>query len=294
MGLFSFLHGRTGKLFIHRLYGWGAALVILGALFKLMHWEGAGLMLTIGMTTECIIFFFSAFEPMAKEYDWSLVYPELAEGGEIRDIPKRSARQVATTNEQVGTTGVVGGIYGANLDLGVTPESATDLKTGIQKLTSSLNQMTNLAGVVDVTNDLTNNMRKAATSMASFADSTNMLTDNYQRTAQTIGNLNEQSKSGLEQIRLGYDAYRGQLDSLGNTLGAVNSSFELYLEEAKRVQVDYGQLHVQMSNMVENLQVSAEQTQRFGNQITGLNNNIEQLNSVYGSMLTTVNTVLNK
>lgn len=60
------------------LYGWGASIVLLGALFKLMHWPGAGIMLTIGMSTEAVIFFFSAFEPLADEVDWTIVYPELA------------------------------------------------------------------------------------------------------------------------------------------------------------------------------------------------------------------------
>lgn len=63
------------------LYGMGAAVVIVGALFKLMHWPGAGPMLVIGLLTEALIFALSAFEPVEKDLDWSLVYPELA-GGE--------------------------------------------------------------------------------------------------------------------------------------------------------------------------------------------------------------------
>ena len=60
------------------LYGWGASIVILGALFKIQHYPGAGLMLIIGLGTEAVIFFFSAFEPLHEELDWGLVYPELA------------------------------------------------------------------------------------------------------------------------------------------------------------------------------------------------------------------------
>ncbi|MCW4469496.1 gliding motility protein GldL [Flavobacterium sp. MFBS3-15] len=64
-------------------YGMGAAVVIIGALFKLMHWPGASLMLIVGLTTEALIFGLSAFDPVEKELDWSLVYPELA-GGEAK------------------------------------------------------------------------------------------------------------------------------------------------------------------------------------------------------------------
>jgi gliding motility-associated protein GldL len=64
-------------------YGLGAAVVIIGALFKLMHWPGASGMLIIGLGVEALIFALSAFEPIHKELDWSLVYPELA-GGEAK------------------------------------------------------------------------------------------------------------------------------------------------------------------------------------------------------------------
>lgn len=72
-------------------YGMGAAVVIVGALFKLMHWPFASAMLIIGLGTEAIIFGLSAFDPVDKELDWSLVYPELA-GGEAKrkDVKKEN------------------------------------------------------------------------------------------------------------------------------------------------------------------------------------------------------------
>ena len=66
------------KVMMPKLYGWGASLVIIGALFKIENWPGASIFLAIGLTTEAVIFFFSAFEKQSEEYDWSLVYPELA------------------------------------------------------------------------------------------------------------------------------------------------------------------------------------------------------------------------
>ena len=66
------------KNFMAKLYGLGAAVVIVGALFKIMHWPGAGPMLVVGLTTEAIIFIFSAFEPLHEDPNWELVYPELA------------------------------------------------------------------------------------------------------------------------------------------------------------------------------------------------------------------------
>ncbi len=70
----------TKKLF-NMAYGLGASVVIIGALFKILHWEfgplTGGLLLAVGLITEALIFAISAFEPVDDEYDWSLVYPEL-------------------------------------------------------------------------------------------------------------------------------------------------------------------------------------------------------------------------
>ena len=64
-------------------YGMGAAVVIIGALFKLMHWPGAGIMLIVGLGTEALIFGLSAFDPVDKDIDWSIVFPELAGGAAV-------------------------------------------------------------------------------------------------------------------------------------------------------------------------------------------------------------------
>src|SRR3569832_2179440 len=78
MGLQEITQGKKFKVLMARLYGWGASIVIVGALFKIQHYPGAGFALVLGLSTEAVIFFFSAFEPPHEEVDWSLVYPELA------------------------------------------------------------------------------------------------------------------------------------------------------------------------------------------------------------------------
>jgi gliding motility-associated protein GldL len=88
------------KNFMSKLYGWGASVVILGAMFKILHLPGADPMLVIGLTTEAVIFFFSAFEKPHEEYDWTLVYPELA-GMEDPDgeLEGRAQKGLTTTQE---------------------------------------------------------------------------------------------------------------------------------------------------------------------------------------------------
>ena len=87
------------KTMMPKLYGWGAAVVILGALFKIEHLPGASYMLMAGLGMEAIIFFFSAFEKVPEETDWSLVYPELAYM-EDPDSVKRPAQQLDAALER--------------------------------------------------------------------------------------------------------------------------------------------------------------------------------------------------
>ncbi len=69
---------KTRKKVMNAVYGIGASIVIIGALFKILHWGGGNAMLMIGLITEALVFFVSAFEPVDSELDWSKVYPELA------------------------------------------------------------------------------------------------------------------------------------------------------------------------------------------------------------------------
>lgn len=77
-------NSRATKKVTNMVYGLGASVVILGALFKIMHWPGGNAMLILGLIVEALVFAYSAFEPVDDELDWSLVYPELA-GGEGRN-----------------------------------------------------------------------------------------------------------------------------------------------------------------------------------------------------------------
>lgn len=83
---------RVRKRIMVMTYGLGAAVVILGALFKLMHWPYGNQMLIIGLVVESIVFAVSAFEPIDEDLDWSLVYPELA-GGPANTNKKEAALQ---------------------------------------------------------------------------------------------------------------------------------------------------------------------------------------------------------
>ena len=84
---------KNSKKIMNMVYGLGAAIVILGALFKIMHWPFGNAMLIAGLITEALVFTVSAFEPVDDELDWSLVYPELAGGASTTKVKKESPQE---------------------------------------------------------------------------------------------------------------------------------------------------------------------------------------------------------
>jgi gliding motility-associated protein GldL len=200
------------KTMMPKLYGWGAALVIIGALFKIEHLPGASIMLILGLGTEAIIFFFSAFEKQPEETDWSLVYPELA-GMNDPNAAKRPAQQLDDA------------LAKAKID---------------NELIESLNE-----------------------GLRSFGESAKQLNETVSA-ASGISEYNAQIQEGIKNMN------------------AMNSLYELQLQTSNQ-QMEATALFLQ------NLQSSVEDSKKFQEQVSSLAENLEQLNKVYGNMLTAMN-----
>jgi len=153
------------KKFMAKLYGWGASLVILGALFKLMHWPMASTMLIIGMSTETIIFFFSAFEPMHEEVDWTLVYPELAGISEDEEFTPESR---AERERGGGGYGILEEML-ANAD--IKPELFDGLSKGLKNLNQTTQNLIQASDAGKATNQFVDNIQAASESVSSMAES---------------------------------------------------------------------------------------------------------------------------
>jgi len=93
---------KTRAKVMNMVYGLGAAVVILGALFKIMHWPFGNEMLIAGLITEALVFTVSAFEPVDEGYDWSLVYPELAQGSAAITSPRKKEVVIEETKDAQG------------------------------------------------------------------------------------------------------------------------------------------------------------------------------------------------
>jgi gliding motility-associated protein GldL len=200
------------KNFMAKLYGFGAAIVIVGALFKLQHWTGAGLMLTIGLSVEAIIFFFSAFEKPHEEPDWSLVYPELAYMKDPEEGLEASGRQQADTPVKE----LDNMLSNANVDQALI----TRLGDNLRSFNQTVEGVNKSMDAVAATGDYGDQMREAARKMAEM----NTYYDLQLKTMQNMGDsVGDTQKFQQEISRLG-DNLAALNKVYGNMLTAMNKS----------------------------------------------------------------------
>ncbi len=283
MGLNNLVRGRGFKNFMSKLYGWGAAVVILGALFKINHYPGANEMLIVGLGTEAIIFFFSAFEPPHVEPDWSLVYPELAGmyhgGGESAKAKAASKSPVQELDNMLEKAKI-------------GPELIQSLGNGLRSLSDNASKMSDLTTAAVATNDYTRNLSNASKSVndlssniAKAAESTNQFAGTYQQGAQTLARTIEKMDfSGIDNR-----AYADQLQKLANNLSALNATYELQLKNSNTHVEDTAKLHTTLNQYLTNISESAQDMNRYRQEMDNLTKKVTALNQVYGNMLAAMN-----
>ncbi len=250
------------KTIMPKVYGIGAAIVIIGAMFKILHWEGASFMLGVGLTTEAIIFLLSAFEPTHDEVDWSKVYPELSE--DFDGAPKRkqlSNNNGASTSQQLDKV----------LEEGkVGPELVKSLGEGMKSMAESAKQMSNLSSAAVATNDYATNVKQASKSLLEMNKS-------YDSTVKAMADMSNASVDAKQ--------YHSQVQAVTKNLSALNQVYEMELQDSqnhvKAMNKFYSNLSVAMENMTE----ASKDTAQFKTEVKNLTTNLSQLNKVYGNML---------
>jgi len=212
MGLAQMTQGKGFKQFMAKLYGFGAAIVIVGALFKIQHWPFSGVLLTVGLLTEAIIFFFSAFEPPHEEVDWSLVYPELAgmhEPGSDRKKPKTSGDPVAQYLDKLMADAKVG------------PELIQSLGTGLKSLGENTAKMASLSNAAVATEEYSKNVSAASKTVSN-------LTASYEKVAQTMNGMSTAHQELLNNLNNTVEdtkKYKDEVSKLAKNLGQLNTIY---------------------------------------------------------------------
>ena len=211
MGLSEFVQSPAYKKFMGYVYGWGAALVLLGALFKIQHYPGAGLMLMIGMGTEVIIFFLSAFEPPHEMPDWSIVYPELV------GLESHEDRGVGGNSGGGNAGGGGGSDLAALIESGtLEPEVVEKLSEGIRKLTATTGQLSDLSDASLATESYLQSMKNAS-------ESVNKLANSQAQSADEVESLRKSYSEAAQNVSDSGKKFAENMDAAGNNI-AKNSS----------------------------------------------------------------------
>ena len=301
MSLAEIVQSSGWKNFIAKLYGLGASVVIIGALFKIQHWPLAGAMLTIGLATEALIFFFSAFEPLHEEVDWSIVYPELA-GISDEDLDSSHSHSHSRGRDRGGSGG--GGNYGGGGGYGggagavalakfdemlenaeISPDLFQKLGVGMKKLSETT---ANINAIDDVSTATT----KYASSINSANDSLSKLNESYQTSTKAINETGLKYNNiadSLSVIEVGGKSYQNQLAEVNKNLSALNAVYELQKQNADEHIRQSDSLFRGIQTLVKDLTDSAGDTRQYREQISKLNDNLSALNNVYGNMLAAMN-----
>lgn len=254
---------KSGRVYLNYAYSFGAAVVIAGALFKIMHWPGANIMLIAGMGTEVLIFIISGFEPQAAvhaEYEWERVYPQLAEEGPIEKNSKPLTQQLDKMLS----------------DAKVGPDLINSLGKGFTTLGESVNKLSDLTDASVAANDFSKNAKNAAGQINSFAQA-----------AATATTAVTQIGAGAEHTKV----YHEQVQSMVKNLSALNSIYELELQDSnnhlKAMNKFFGNLNAAASALSD----TATDAVKYKDNLAQLNKNLTSLNAVYGNMLSAMKAV---
>jgi gliding motility-associated protein GldL len=312
MGITEIVQSSGWKSFTAKLYGFGASIVIIGALFKIQHWPGAGIALTAGLLIEAVIFFFSAFEPLHEELDWTLVYPELAGMSDPDEIDEYKEQAIAGRNV---------GLQKFDELIQESQISEADVKKlgkSITAISSTSETIADITSASLATKEYFDKMGSAATNMdqvaTAYGSNTGVLNqqvetlaESYRKTSQMIDDkgreIAERFAASSANLTAAYEAmsgevkqehtqisesqkkFQGQLENLSKSLADLNSTYNSQLEGSKEHLKGTSDVYKGLNEMVSSLKVSVEETQKYKQEITKLSESLSELNNIYGSML---------
>lgn len=296
----KFAQNRTWKLFMSRLYGWGASLVIIGALFKIMHWPFADVALVVGMGVEAIVFFFSAFESAPEEYDWSLVYPELA-GLEPEERIMRERPMVTGGTQNITLSSNLDKLM-EEADIG--PELINKLGRGLRNLSDNAARLADLSNATIATNQYIQNMETASKSVLELSQSYKNKAEYLKQDLSLSEEYNSSLKSAVHSLNDISDSYKETAskakdniyasEEMTKSLTALNTAYELQMK-ATNNQTDIARRHEEaVGAITDQLNSSAASAQQYKEEMEQLTENIKNLNNVYGNMLSAMSFNVNR
>lgn len=274
MGSISlFFETKQGKYLKNLIIGVGAGVVLLGALFKLQHWPGAGLMLTVGMCTEAFIFCLLGLLPPHKDYYWERYYPNLDENPHVEAYKK--GVKFAPPSSAIGAGGSGSSNTTAHMDkmleeANLNPANLKRLSDNFQSFNATVSQMKDITDVTAATGSYSQSAREAA-------DALTQMKDTFVGATSTMQSFNNAADSTAQ--------FHDQVQVLSRNLGSLNQIYEVELQDANNHLKAMNKFYSNLVNASDAMASSATDAVEAKEQIATLSKNLTQLNSIYGNML---------
>jgi gliding motility-associated protein GldL len=251
------------KRFLHLSSCIGAAVVILGALFKIMHWPGASAMLIVGLGTEAFLFCLFASDIPHEEVDWTLAYPELAGMGheEVEENPN-AGLPISNQLDNLLAEAKIG------------PELLESLGSGMRSLGETANKIADISNATVATNEYVDSVKKASNNVSTLADT-------YQKAAASMSDLANSNDAGY--------SIGESLNQVSKNLSALNATYELQLQGSKTHLDATSKFYDGLHDLMKNLHDSVDDTKKYRQEMSQLSNNLTALNTIYGNMLSAMN-----
>lgn len=287
------VRSKSYKTFMGYLYGWGAGIVIFGALFKINHWPGGTIMLIIGMGTEVIIFFMSAFEPPHKEFDWTLVYPQLAgilpgEEGKPAEGEEAMENLLEGQEEEGEVQSEAADPLTQQLnkmleEANISPDLIERLGVGMSNLADSAASMNNMATATAATDKFVSNMDTAA-------EQAGLLYQSMKDAPEAVATLSNIYKETAQSLSAGDVSYVDEMKKMASSLSSINAMYEMQLQNSTAQLEATKEVQDKMQSMMNNFADSAEGVLKYKQQVDALTKKVSELNNVYGNMLAAMQT----
>ncbi len=274
MGL-NFVKSKGYKNFMSKLYGWGAAVVILGALFKINHYPGANAMLIVGLGTEALIFFFSAFEPPHVEPDWSLVYPELAGMYHEGDGPQKPSLKNKDLTKELDKM---------LSDAKIGPELIQSLSHGLHSLSENATKLADVSDAAVATGDYTKNLKNASQQVGELSNAykkkSEVLNQDIQMSEEYFNSLKGASSS-VNNLAATYNSASEAMKSDLNVTKGLMSNFVAASDSAKVLTDSYTKSAEVLAKSAAALDFSALESGAYGKELQKISTNLNALNAIY-------------
>lgn len=281
----SFFESKKFKTIMKYVYGYGGAIVIIGAMFKIQHWPGATIMLIGGLGIEAVIFMLSAHEPLHEEIDWTLAYPELALGHGDDD-------DVHALPELDSDDSVIEQLDNMLAKAKIEPELIESLGSGMKSLSENANKLGDISSASDATEEYVDSLKGASAKVGEMGGVYEQATSSISSKANQLGDAYEKAAVAVEQITASTNTdsnYTEQLEKVSNNLAALNNVYEMQVKGANEHLNVSTEMYTGINELMGNLHSSLDDTRKYKETMAQLTENLESLNTVYGNMLSAMN-----